>query len=132
MSIGIKIDFIGNHFQFILIRSNKKAKIVNFVYYAKTRMDGWVYCEIYCVFDFTLCYFQDVWKEIPHMGCARAGANVAAVNGLLYVIGGRSASDEFSAPATLDTMECYDPQTYSWIDVGTMLMGRCEAGVAVL
>ena len=66
------------------------------------------------------------------MGCARAGSSVAAINGLLYVIGGRSSSDEYSAPATLDTMQCYDPQTFSWIDVGTMMTGRCEAGVAVL
>lgn len=66
------------------------------------------------------------------MGCSRAGASVAAVNGLVYVIGGRASCDEYTAPATLDTVECFDPQTASWIDVGTTLVSRCEAGVAVL
>lgn len=67
------------------------------------------------------------------MGSARAGAGVAAVNGMVYAVGGRGgAHDDAAAPATLDTVECFDPQTHSWLDVGTMLTSRCEAGVAVL
>ena len=66
------------------------------------------------------------------MSVARAGACVAAVNGLLYVIGGRTSNDVFVAPSTLSSVECYDPHTESWIDVGNMPTSRCEAGIAVL
>ncbi|XP_077981715.1 actin-binding protein IPP-like [Glandiceps talaboti] len=72
------------------------------------------------------------WTQIQAMTTPRAGASVAAVNGLLYVIGGRTSSKEHTAPVTLDTVECYDPETNSWLQVGSMSVGRCEASVAVL
>jgi N-acetylneuraminic acid mutarotase len=62
----------------------------------------------------------------------RAGVAVAAVNGLIYAIGGRTSSNEFSAPTTLSSVECYSPETDEWSDVGTMPVSRCEAGIAVL
>jgi hypothetical protein len=63
----------------------------------------------------------------------RAGVSVAAVNGLLYAIGGRSTpSSLFGAPSTLSTVECYDPQNDRWFEIGPMPTGRCEAGVAVI
>ena len=63
----------------------------------------------------------------------RAGAGVAAVNGFLYVIGGRSSPDtQFNAPPTLKSVECYDPHNDSWFEIGPMPTGRCEAGVAVV
>ena len=66
------------------------------------------------------------------MSVARAGASVCAVNGLLYVIGGRTSSNEFTAPSTLDSVECLDPHTDTWVTMGPMPSSRCEAGVAVL
>ena len=65
------------------------------------------------------------------MSTPRAGASVAAINGLLYVIGGRTTNDEYTAPATLDSVECYDPHTDSWMELGAMPTSRCEAGVVV-
>ncbi len=79
-----------------------------------------------------VCLFQDCWTEVPAMSCPRAGACVAAINGLLYVIGGRTSSDQFTAPSTLDTVECYDPQTDSWLQITAMPTSRCEAVVAVV
>lgn len=57
---------------------------------------------------------------------------MTSVNGLLYVIGGRSSSNSFSAPSTLATVECYDPQTDSWFEVEPMPTHRCEAAITVL
>ena len=67
------------------------------------------------------------------MNYSRAGASVACVNGLIYVIGGRATpGSEFNAPPTLKTVECYDPQNESWFEIGSVPTGRCEAGAAVV
>ncbi len=67
------------------------------------------------------------------MNRARAGACVAALDdSLLYVMGGRSAINDYTAPNTLDVIECFDPQTDMWTFMGIMLVSRCEAGTAVL
>ncbi len=63
---------------------------------------------------------------------ARAGAAVAGLSGYIYAIGGRTSSSDVSAPYTLDSVECYDPQTDSWFNVACMPTGRCESGVAVV
>ena len=64
---------------------------------------------------------------------SRACACVAVAHGMLYAIGGKGASKpNIALPPALDTMECYDPKTDTWIDLGKMPMGRCEAAVAVL
>ncbi|XP_013402638.1 actin-binding protein IPP-like [Lingula anatina] len=75
---------------------------------------------------------KNEWTSLPTMSEPRAGASVAAVNGLVFVIGGRTSSNEFTAPATLDTVECFDPHTWTWIEIGKMPTSRCEAGIAVL
>lgn len=63
----------------------------------------------------------------------RAGAGVAAVNGILYALGGRVSSLTLnSAPHTLDTVECFDPQTQCWFEIAPMPTARSEAGVAVV
>lgn len=69
---------------------------------------------------------------VNSMSTARSGASVAAAKGILYVVGGRTSSDPFTAPCTLDTVECYDPEQEYWFDLGTMPTGRCEAGTAIL
>ena len=66
------------------------------------------------------------------MSSPRAGACVAAAKGILYVIGGRSSSDQYTAPTTLDTVECYDPEEDCWFDLDAAPTGRCEAGTVVL
>lgn len=63
---------------------------------------------------------------------ARAAACVCVVNGMLYVLGGRSYTDKFTAPATLDSMEYYDPNTDMWTDPGCMPTSRCEAAAVVI
>ena len=66
------------------------------------------------------------------MSMPRAGASVATVNGLIYLMGGRSSGKSNRAPKTLDLVECYDTRTNSWIDMGKMPISRCEAAVAVI
>lgn len=62
----------------------------------------------------------------------RAAASVVAVNNMIYVMGGRQFTDEFTAPSTLDTMEGYDPASNTWTDLGKMLSSRCEAAAVVI
>jgi N-acetylneuraminic acid mutarotase len=61
---------------------------------------------------------------IPGTQCS---GSVAAVNGLLYVVGGW---DKASA-ATLNTVEVYDPATNSWTSRDAMPTARSSAAVAV-
>ncbi|XP_014679860.1 PREDICTED: actin-binding protein IPP-like, partial [Priapulus caudatus] len=75
---------------------------------------------------------EDAWEDVVDMGTSRAGASVAAVHGFVYVIGGRSVVEGYTFPTTVDTVECFDPHTRSWLDVPANLSGRCEAGVAVM
>jgi len=77
-------------------------------------------------------YVQNEWTCVSPMSTARAGAAVAAINGLIYAFGGRTSSSEFCAPVTLMSVECYNPESDEWKDAGQMPVGRCEAGIAVL
>lgn len=75
---------------------------------------------------------QEKWVEVASMSTARAGLSVSAVNGLLYAVGGRAASRDFSAPVTVDSVEIYDPHLDTWTEVGNMITSRCDGGLAVL
>lgn len=75
---------------------------------------------------------QEKWEKVAPMSVARAGVKVAAVNGLLYAVGGRVSSRDFSAPVTVDSVEIYDPHLDTWTEVGNMITSRCDGGVAVL
>lgn len=75
---------------------------------------------------------QEKWVEVASMKVPRAGMCVVAVNGLLYVSGGRSSSHDFLAPGTLDSVEVYNPHSDTWTEIGNMITSRCEGGVAVL
>jgi actin-binding protein IPP len=66
------------------------------------------------------------------MSTSRAGVAVAAVNGLIYAIGGRTSSNEFNAAVTLSSVECYNAEIDEWNDAGTMPISRCDAGIAIL
>ena len=52
---------------------------------------------------------EEKWVEVASTKVPRAGMCVAAVNGLLYVSGGRSSSHDFLAAGTLDSVEVYNP-----------------------
>ncbi|XP_046557768.1 actin-binding protein IPP-like [Haliotis rubra] len=75
---------------------------------------------------------NDKWEEVAPMSVRRAGAGVAAVNGQIYAIGGRTYTLDHSAPATLDLMERYNPETDTWVKLTSMTISRCEAGVVVV
>ncbi|XP_067679115.1 actin-binding protein IPP-like isoform X3 [Haliotis asinina] len=75
---------------------------------------------------------NDKWEEVAPMSVRRAGAGVAAVNGQIYAIGGRTYTLDHSAPATLDLMERYSPETDTWVKLTNMTISRCEAGVVVV
>ena len=75
---------------------------------------------------------QEKWVEVAPMSTARAGVSVSAVNGLLYAVGGRASSRDFSAPVTVDSVEIYDPHLDTWTEVGNMITSRCDGGLAVL
>ncbi|OBS83235.1 hypothetical protein A6R68_22772 [Neotoma lepida] len=75
---------------------------------------------------------SEKWVEVASMKVPRAGMCVVAVNGLLYVSGGRSSSHDFLAPGTLDSVEVYNPHSDTWTEIGNMITSRCEGGVAVL
>lgn len=75
---------------------------------------------------------QEKWVEVAPMSSARAGVSVSAVNGLLYAVGGRATSRDFSAPVTVDSVEIYDPHLDTWTEVGNMITSRCDGGLAVL
>ncbi|KAJ8390418.1 hypothetical protein AAFF_G00108120 [Aldrovandia affinis] len=75
---------------------------------------------------------MEKWVEVAPMGVERAGVSVSAVNGLLYAVGGRASSRDFSAPVTVDSVEIYDPHLDTWTEIGNMITSRCDGGVAVL
>ncbi|KAG7263808.1 hypothetical protein CRUP_006576 [Coryphaenoides rupestris] len=76
--------------------------------------------------------YKEKWVEVASMSTARAGVSVSAVNGLLYAVGGRATSRDFSAPVTVDSVEIYDPHLDTWTAVGNMIASRCDGGLAVL
>lgn len=75
---------------------------------------------------------QEKWVEVAAMSTTRAGVSVSAVNGLLYAVGGRATTRDFSAPVTVDSVEIYDPHLDTWTEVGNMITSRCDGGLAVL
>lgn len=88
-----------------------------------------------CLLNWRAIYvwpLQEKWVEVAPMSVARAGVTVAAVNGLLYAVGGRVSSRDFSAPVTVDSVEIYDPHLDTWTEIGNMITSRCDGGVAVL
>ena len=83
-------------------------------------------------FSVCISFSQEKWVEVAPMAVARAGVSVSAVNGLLYAVGGRASSRDFSAPVTVDSVEIYDPHLDTWTEIGNMITSRCDGGVAVL
>ena len=52
-----------------------------------------------------------VWTRLPYMGAGRSHAGVAALDGMLYVVGGCSDGD---AEGPISSVECYNLSTDRW------------------
>ena len=71
------------------------------------------------------------WTEVISMETPRAGLSVAVSSGLLYVFGGRTASEEYAPPSTLTGVEVYDPKANKWKHVTDLCFSRCDFGVGI-
>ena len=65
------------------------------------------------------------------MQCHRAHHGVAALNGLLYAVGGIGGR-QHGEENVLSSVECYDPSLQRWIPVSPMHELRAYCGVAVV
>ena len=72
------------------------------------------------------------WTEVTAMERPRAGLSVAVNSGLLYVFGGRAASEEYSPPVTLTGVEVYDPKKKKWKHVTDLCFSRCDFGIGIV
>ncbi|KAJ8305518.1 hypothetical protein KUTeg_016063 [Tegillarca granosa] len=110
-------------------------------YVGATSCNGYIYAvggfnevngDLSCIERY--CPEKDEWIELPPMSIKRSAPSVVTVNGLIFVIGGRHWIELYtsSAPVTLNSVECYDPSTGSWIEVSSMATSRAEAGAVVI
>lgn len=60
------------------------------------------------------------------MGIKRILPGVTTLNGKIFVVGGEQESQ------ILANGECYDPVSDTWSDIDTMVVPRCEFGLAAL
>ncbi|OLE61044.1 MAG: hypothetical protein AUG10_02935 [Gemmatimonadetes bacterium 13_1_20CM_2_70_10] len=73
----------------------------------------------------------DTWSSKAPMPTARAELTAGVVNGILYVIGGRTGGGE-SASVSVGTVEAYDPTTDTWTTRAAMPTPRQDATVGVV
>ena len=66
----------------------------------------------------------NTWTSEAPIPTPRVGAAAAAIDGLLYVVGGRSPSG-----AVLNTVESYDPKRNSWSTANPMPVARAALAV---
>jgi N-acetylneuraminic acid mutarotase len=77
---------------------------------------------------------EDSWATKAPMHFPRTGAAAAAVNGIVYVIGGSqkySTSDTGFSYKSINSTEAYDPTTDTWVDKAPMPTPRDGLGAAV-
>ena len=75
----------------------------------------------------------NTWRERAPMPTPRNHATIGAVNGKIYVIGGRLAAAFIIAfPGNVDLVQEYDPATDAWALKAPMPTARSAAGSAVL
>src|SRR3989442_282167 len=67
------------------------------------------------------------WTARASMPTARERLGAAAINGILYAVGGQNAG-----PGNLTTVEAYDPATDRWTTKASMPTGRSHLGVAAI
>ena len=70
----------------------------------------------------------NAWSHTAPMSTVRNGPAAAAVDGVLYVVGGLG----YSNPAMLSSMEAYDPKTNAWTSRSPMPTRRWGASAAVV
>lgn len=66
------------------------------------------------------------------MGIPRAAPCVAAVNGSLFVIGGRTRQGENLPDRTLNSVEAYNAQADAWQPMESVQTSLCDAAVVIL
>eukprot|EP00931_Biecheleriopsis_adriatica_P116647 TRINITY_DN92269_c0_g1_i1.p1 TRINITY_DN92269_c0_g1~~TRINITY_DN92269_c0_g1_i1.p1 ORF type:complete len:432 (+),score=81.18 TRINITY_DN92269_c0_g1_i1:51-1346(+) len=64
------------------------------------------------------------WRVLPPMRTPRYGCAAAAVNGMLYVVGGHDGYK------TLATVERFDPSMETWVSLPNMLTARSRCAAA--
>jgi hypothetical protein len=67
------------------------------------------------------------WTRLPYMGTGRCHPGVAALDGMLYVVGGEPSEDRPD-----DSVECYDPSTNSWSYVASLDEDRQGVSLAAV
>lgn len=67
----------------------------------------------------------NAWRFTATMPQATKGHGVAAVGGMLYVVGGETMDN------TLESMQAYNPRLDSWTSLSCMILPRSFSGVAV-
>lgn len=68
----------------------------------------------------------DCWSPVAPMPTARYGVGAGVINGVLYAVGGRSATNN------LPTVEAYDPVANTWTSKAAMPTARSYPSVAVV
>ncbi|GMS99881.1 hypothetical protein PENTCL1PPCAC_22056, partial [Pristionchus entomophagus] len=102
-----------------------------------------------CVLDGKLyviggCYHQSVWNDgeyydtqkdewatIASMKKGREGGTAAALNGMIYLVGGYETTRNPFARHSLADVERYDPSTNSWTTMSNMNNRRSSCILAV-
>ena len=96
---------------------------------AKYRYLQWVFTLLLVVASSS---FAGGWEQVSELPTWRIGADAAAVNGKIYLIGGYDQHENLGgrAPA-LSTVDVYDTQTNTWHTVANMPTPRVAARTAV-
>lgn len=68
---------------------------------------------------------RSAWGWVSPMALPRMGCGVAAAEGILYVVGGRSSGN------VLDSIERYDSHKETWQLLARMPVGRSACGLAI-
>ena len=63
------------------------------------------------------------WERVKDMIQPRSEFSLTAVGGKLYAVGGRD-----NGRYHISTIECYDPVTNSWTEVGSLPQGKSYMG----
>lgn len=76
---------------------------------------------------------QNKWFTVPSMRLARSRPAVAAVDGLVYVVGGAQIKEDFyRAQFTLTSVEVFDTITNTWSEYPSLPESRAESGAVVI
>nr|XP_033771285.1 actin-binding protein IPP isoform X1 [Geotrypetes seraphini] len=106
------------------VHPRRKARKYLYVVGGYTRLQGGRWSDsraLSCVERFDT--FSQYWTTVSSLHQARSGLGVAALNGMMYVVGGEKESMIF------DCTECYNHITRQWTAVASMNYPRCGLGV---